>query len=377
MGGKAVSALVAEQEFEAAGLRPIEAYPGKTDLPWPAVCLICASRVAPRLGNIRRGHGGCQPCSAKARAARQVAAAGDAAVAEALGFGYRTLASFPGVSVRWRAVHLACGAQVWLRIDNLRAGWGACSSCGIRKSAASNLGDAEAAVADMRAALVEPLDPFPGTGRPWRSQCLGCGAQVRPKLNHIRSGRGGCRDCGLLAGAAKRRLDPAETAAVMLAAGFQPQEPYAGANVPWRCRCVVCGNVSRPTFQNVRAGSGCSVCCRHGFDRSRPAVVYVLHHPGLGAVKIGITGADAERVEAFTRRGWTLIGSRRFGDGADALTLEQAVLRCLRTERGLPHFLTGRAMRGLRGHTETFDASLIDPDELWQLVAPRVAGELG
>jgi len=58
------------------------------------------------------------------------------------------------------------------------------------------LPDDEAA-ACMRAAGIEPLEPYPGTQHPWPGTCLTCGTEVAPKLANIRSGRGGCKHCAV------------------------------------------------------------------------------------------------------------------------------------------------------------------------------------
>ena len=54
----------------------------------------------------------------------------------------------------------------------------------------------DAAAAIMRAADLEPIEPYPGSGRPWLCICMVCGTEVSPRLNGIRQGQGGCIDCG-------------------------------------------------------------------------------------------------------------------------------------------------------------------------------------
>ena len=94
-----------------------------------------------------------------------------------------------------------------------------------------------------------------------------------------------------------------------------------------------------------------------------------MHHAGYGAVKVGITAADSDRIERFLRRGWTLAGSWRFTTGAQARDVERAVLRHLRVERGLRPHLAEQQTSGTGGSTETFAVEQLLPADLLRLVA--------
>lgn len=114
----------------------------------------------------------------------------------------------------------------------------------------------------MRAAGLEPLEPYPGSNTAWKCRCLKSAHLVAPTLGSVRSGRtSGCRRCGRAA-ADKRRLaaggERAETD--MRGAGFEPLDPYPGAGARWRCRHLACGRVVHPRLFGVRAGGGCQVC---------------------------------------------------------------------------------------------------------------------
>jgi hypothetical protein len=54
--------------------------------------------------------------------------------------------------------------------------------------------DPGAAEASMRAAQLEPLEPFIDADQPWRCRCLTCGRVVTPRLSSIGAG-GGCKYC--------------------------------------------------------------------------------------------------------------------------------------------------------------------------------------
>ena len=47
----------------------------------------------------------------------------------------------------------------------------------------------------MRAAQLEPLEPYPGTAVPWRCRCLKCDREVTPRRHAIMKGQGGCKYC--------------------------------------------------------------------------------------------------------------------------------------------------------------------------------------
>jgi hypothetical protein len=59
------------------------------------------------------------------------------------------------------------------------------------------------------------------------------------------------------------RFSDAEAAAIMRSAGADPQEPYPGAALPWRCTCRSCGGECAPRLNSVRSGAGpCWACGR-------------------------------------------------------------------------------------------------------------------
>lgn len=118
-----------------------------------------------------------------------------------------------------------------------------------------------------RLGRVKPLEAYPGNQRPWRCQCLDCGAIVTPTLASVRNGRRGCRQCGLKRGAAARRLDENDAIHQMLVLDVTPIEPYPGSHYPWKCRCNVCGTVSTPRLRDARKWrSACKTC---GYARGR------------------------------------------------------------------------------------------------------------
>jgi hypothetical protein len=159
----------------------------------------------------------------------------------------------------------------------------------------------------------------------------------------------------------------------MRSAGYLPLEPYPGADHRWRCRHMPCDPEVTARLSKIRRGEGaCRHCARYGFNLLNPAVVYVLHNSALGAVKVGITGGE-ERTAKYVRNGWTLLQATGVATGAAAGAIEQAVLRRIREEMSLSHFLTAEQMGAQGGWTETFDANLLPPHDLLQIVEQQLS----
>lgn len=342
----------------AAGLRPLEPYPRKAADAWRCDCLNCGDIVTARLQKIRSGEGCCQRCGVAASARARSA---DPAVSEALmrAAMLEPLDPYPGGNhLPWRCRCMTCGAVVHPTRANISRGQGGCISCGIRICAAKRLGDEDQAELEMVQTNLRPLEPYPGSDKAWRCRCLRCEREVAPRLDHIRGGRGWCPACGAVEGGLKKRTAPETAERQLREEGFEPLEPYPElASLPWRCRCLICGVETRAPLCKVRNGIGvCRGCAEWGFNMAAPAVVYLLHHQQLGAVKIGITG-NPDRVRRFEQRGWTVEHFLFFRAGAAAWTLEQAVLARIRTDRGLFPYFTPQQMQGVGGFTETFSSA--------------------
>lgn len=293
------------------------------------------------------------------------------AVSDMLAAGLQPLEPYRNCREPWRCKCLSCGTETRPRLYTIRQGTGGCRTCGNERIRKTLLGDVARAVADMLAAGLQPLDPYPGTMKQWRSLCLRCGEEVTPRLCNVRRGQTGCRTCRYRkAGETRRVADPETALAELQAAGFEPLEPYPGGVArPWRCLCLRCGNEAKPRIRRLRQGeSGCRYCAAFGIDFSAPASLYVVHHAGHGAVKVGISGAGKGRLASFQRAGWAVHATVPFPEGMQAHRVEQAVLKRLRVGMGLQQFLTPECMGRLGGATETFDAELIGPRELCALV---------
>lgn len=264
---------VAREEMRKAGLEPLDPFPG-ADEPWRCRCLTCGSEVRPRLHSIRSGQGGCKVCGVRRRAEGQRLShqqASGVMVAADL----EPLEDYPGSKERWRCRCTRCGTEVDARLDSVRAGSRSCETCALLSRRAALRTPHAEAVAVMRAAGLEPLEDYPGSGAPWRCRCLACGTEATRRLNGVRSGGHGCPRCAIRRRAAAQRLPGDEAEAVMLQAGLVPLEPYPGVIRRWSCQCARCDRPSTPTLADVRAGHGCRHCgvARRTDARRTPAAV--------------------------------------------------------------------------------------------------------
>ncbi|MDX6254090.1 MAG: hypothetical protein QOJ11_424 [Frankiales bacterium] len=303
----------AAEEMTTAGITPLVDYPG-SDRPWSSRCALCERQIRPSLVSVRRGRR-CRFCAShgldytrpalvyvmthtgwsagkvgigapegpNSRVAQHQRAGWQLYAAREFSAGWAardveqavldelrreqlapflTAADMPnGWTETWDADRISA-AQVWALVNALADSEGTVDGQHpLRRRSAVGLVDPRVAAAELRAAGLEPLVPYPGwANTAWPARCLRCGKESRPRLNGVRRG-GGCRGCrSAAAGAAKIAAHSAEARAVMLAAGFQPQADYPGSQRRWLCRCDSCGQQSTPTYSNVKQGSRCRHC---------------------------------------------------------------------------------------------------------------------
>ncbi|SDG95719.1 hypothetical protein SAMN04515691_4004 [Leifsonia sp. 98AMF] len=179
--------------MESKGLEPLVPYPGSSTVPWAARHRVCGRTVSPRLGNLAEGQGACVHCGQEAthRAFRK-----DHDVAAQLmrAAGLEPIEAFPGVDTPWKCRHLACGRIVSPTWTNIKRGQGGCSPCAWEKASQRLIMPEPQARAIMAAHDLTPLEPYPGSAKPWRSRHR-CGREVSPTLSNVRAGKGVCRYC--------------------------------------------------------------------------------------------------------------------------------------------------------------------------------------
>ncbi len=331
----------------AAGLDPLIPYPG-VDKPWPAIHLACGKRVSPRFASLKRGRGGCAYCAGRALTASDARETMRTA-------GLEPQVPYPGANRPWVSIHRMCGKTVSPRYASIQRGQSGCVYC------AGKVVDPLDARETMRAAGLEPQVPYPGAVQPWRCIHLACGKTVSPRYASIQQGHGGCRACVGLA------VDPVKAWEIMLVAGLNPLVPYPGAHERWPCIHLACGMKVNPRFTNVKQGDGgCRYCQRGGYNYAKPGVVYLIlaRHSDSprGVLKVGITDMSGGRLAKWRKRGWTVVATFEFDDGALPPQVEAAVLCWWRNELGVEPCLSQRQIGGIGGASET--ASLAELEQL-------------
>jgi len=108
---------------------------------------------------------------------------------------------------------------------------------------------------------LQPLEPFPGTQKPWKSKCLITGKTVSPTYGKVRDFGHRCKHCSGF------EVDVPEAIKLMESKGLTPLVKYPGANNPWKCKCKVCGKTISRSYTVVKSGSsGCTYCAKRKVD---------------------------------------------------------------------------------------------------------------
>jgi hypothetical protein len=118
---------------------------------------------------------------------------------------------------------------------------------------ASKIPEAQAKALFLKNKL-EPLVPFPGTQKPWKSKCLITGKTVSPTYGKVRDFGHRCNYCS------RGTVDEVEALKVMKKSGFKPLVAFPGTNKPWKSMCIKCQRSTSPTYWNIAKGTGCKFC---------------------------------------------------------------------------------------------------------------------
>lgn len=243
----------------AAGLTPLEQYQN-TKQPWQCECQTCKSIVTPAFSSIQAGQGGCRSCGLRKQAEKRKKSDQEASKVM-FEHGFEPLEPYPGNQRKWHCKCTSCGNEIFVLRNTVATIGTGCKYCWDQRRGQALRVSEDDANAIMRAAGLEPQDPYVRSGDPWRCIHLECGREVFPSYNAIQQGGGGCQQCGFLKTAAAIRHDSEFAAEIMRSAGFQPLEDYPGSKNNWRCLHMDCGEEVSPTFGVVRQGiGGCFKC---------------------------------------------------------------------------------------------------------------------
>lgn len=341
-----VAPEMADDEFIKRGFTPKDEYVNARTYR-NCICAVCGHEVLITREQLLNGRP-CPYCSGNSihpEAAREVMS--DA--------GLEPLVEFESVDVPWVSRCMTCAKTVAPTFRTVRGG-GRCIYCAKRRV------DDVDAVAVMEEAGLEPLEPYPGGNKPWPCRCTTCGKVIAPSMTRVKSGEAkGCAYCS------NRRVDPEDAVTIMESSGFTPLEPYQPGKRGWLSRCRNCGKESSPHFSSVQSGSACKWCRPYGIDLTKPATLYVITHPELGAHKVGIAQDTSPRIAVHQRYGWTVVKTYQFETGLEARAVEQAVLDWMRLVLDLPPYLSAEVMpQG--GWTETVAIEALKSADLVEAV---------
>jgi len=354
---KKKSSEEAHAEIRSKGFEPLEEYPGSSS-PWRVKCLTCGEVTTPRLSNLIHKSSTCKYCAGRAVTEKS-------AVAFMISRGVKPLEPYRGNKVPWKCECLNCGSIVTPKFNNAQT-QNPCRICSMKILTKSRISVAEEdAIALMKERSLFPLEPYPGSHKNWKCQCMKCGAIVTPKANWIQQGDGGCKYC------APNYLDPKEAVRNMVNYGYQPLSDFVGTKDKWKCIHLLCGREVVIRYNSISTGQGgCRYCAKYGFNYNDPAYLYLITNAELHAHKIGIATIGkgrGDRVKSHQKHGWELVKRLDFEIAEEAFNLEQRVLAWLRLEKQLPPYLTKNEMPQ-RGETETVGSDSISLGELWAKV---------
>jgi hypothetical protein len=260
---------------------------------------------------------------------------------------------YPGANNPWLSDCLVCGREITPKLSVVSSGIGACKFCAGRAI------EPKEAFEEMLKRGVEPLEPFPGAVKPWKSKCLTCLREVEPAFSNVSNGHSPCVYCS------KKKVDPETAFEVSLSKALQPLEPFPGAVIPWAMKCLKCDRETETTWTILNAkrpGSGCASCTPYGFKPSLESYFYIIEHDAKNAFKVGISNLGSGRLSKHLKNGWVIHYLMKFENGIEAKKLETLMLHQLRkVEKLPPAFFSGD------GWTETIPNKPDSAKRLWKL----------
>lgn len=242
--GRAIDEAEAVILMQQNDLEPLESFQGNKH-PWRAIHIPCGREVSPRYNGLKKGQGPCKYCA-------QVALDPKDAEAVFLAHDLRPLVTYPGNNRKpWKAIHIPCGNTVFPTFNVIQRN----ESIGCRQCS-NQFVDPDEAFDYFVSKGFQPLVPYPGTNKPWKSIHLECGEPVQPRYGHIKSGRKGCPTCSGVVPISQERAF-----SFFRLNGLEPQEPFKGPHHPWKSIHKECGRKVSPRWASIQQGNnGCVYC---------------------------------------------------------------------------------------------------------------------
>jgi len=343
------------------GFEPLVPYPGNK-FPWESKCLKCSRTTSPTYSSVLKGTG-CKYCGKRAVDPLDAKAA-------MLKRGFKTIGEFPGATKYWDVICIKCEKPDSVRMHSLNNVSG-CSYCARVKL------DIHDVYERMEFLEFKPLEKFKTAKTPWRMKCLKCKHIISPtwdKINGQKRGRG-CGYCSRV------RVDIKDVNRLMRQLKLKPLVKYPGGKNSWKCKCLKCGSIVYPKYNDLNQGQGgCSNCADYGLNYTDKGFIYLITHSLLGAHKIGIANSYKsrefdDRMYNHKKHGWETYKTKNFAKLRNAYLVEQKIIKWLRVEVGLSIYLSDNQMpQG--GWTETVDANEIDLPTIWSKVEELSKGRV-
>lgn len=112
---------------------------------------------------------------------------------------------------------------------------------------------------------VIPLESYPGSNKPWKCQCVACGAIVHPRFyTVVKSGKGGCNFCAKKNAGIERskRIREEDFPRACADTGVTPLSEFVNSFEKIELRCNTCGHEFSMVWSPLRDGRGCPKCSR-------------------------------------------------------------------------------------------------------------------
>ena len=219
--------------------------------------------------------------------------------------GFQPLEPYKSYQNPWKCRCLECKRIVYPSYGNQKAKKNKCPYC------AKNKSDPKDAIATMKKAKVQPLEPFKKWNSRWKCKCLKCGEIVYPSFDTVNQGKGACRYC---------------------------TKYGINYNVPSYIYLI--------THDQLNA-----------------------HKIGFGNHK-----KREDRLERFNKKGWKTYKVWQTDTGGKAIDIEKEIFKIIRKELKIPSYLTKADMPHTGGHAETMDADLITLLELEKIIKKVIKG---
>ena len=241
-----IDSKVAIALMQKAGFKTLEPYKNSST-PWKSMHKKCGKTVSPTLNSIKQGQGGCAYCAGTKIDPED-------AKKLFLSKGLKPIEPYQGNKHPWKSIHLKCGKEVCPTFNVVQQGDSkGCHFC------SDQFIDAEDAYQFFISRNLQPLVPFPGSKKPWKSIHLVCGSEIQPRYGHIKAGRVGCLVC-----AGKVKISQSRAVAFFREKGLEPIGKFPGPNKGWKSVHKECGRTVSPRWASVQQGQGVCIYCSGG-----------------------------------------------------------------------------------------------------------------